>query len=196
MTKADREWKSTEATLAGIKKQTEDQRQQLYKKVEALKKAKQSGYDTGVKETEDALKAQVIGVCRGYYLQVWTEALNLAWVEASSDMRKLENIFYPPALWIVAPPTSQATTTPKALTTTQFAPKAPTTIQPTTEASTIAQSTAEASAVTQPAGVGTTKATSELTKASKEKEVSQRKEAEHSEPPLTTKIDPPPSTSS
>lgn len=45
-------------------------------------------YDIGVKNTEDALKAQVIGICRGYCLQAWTEALNLAGVEASLDLRE------------------------------------------------------------------------------------------------------------
>ena len=78
----------------------------MEKKEEALAQAKQSSYDVRVKKIEDALKAQVIGVCRGYYLQVWTEALNLAGVEASSNLRKTKNIFYPPALRIAAPPSS------------------------------------------------------------------------------------------
>jgi len=71
-----------------------------------------------VKEIKDALKAKVIGVYRDYCLQVWTEALNLAEVEASSNLRKKKNIFYPPTLRIAAPPASQATTTPKAPTIT------------------------------------------------------------------------------
>jgi len=118
MTKADRERKSTEAALAGAEKQVEDQRQQLCKvkeqlattreQIEAQKKelekkeeaatwAEQNGYDIEVKETENILRAQVTGVC---CLQVWIEALNLARVSASSDLRKTENIFYPSALRI------------------------------------------------------------------------------------------------
>ena len=128
LTEVDRERKSAEAALASVEKQAKDQHQQfrkaeeqlaiareqieiqekkkLEKKEEALAQAKQSSYDVRVKKIEDALKAQVIGVCRGYYLQVWTEALNLADVEASSDLRKTKNIFYPPALRIAAPPSS------------------------------------------------------------------------------------------
>ena len=127
LTEADREKKNTEAALAGAEKQAKDQclqlrraeeqlaiaheqieakKRELEKKEEALTKAEQSGYDTKVKETEDTLRAQVMGVCRGYYLQVWTEALNLAGVGASSDLRKTENIFYPSALQIATPPAS------------------------------------------------------------------------------------------
>lgn len=43
-------------------------KKELEKKEEALTQVEQSGYDIGVKKTEDALKAQVIGVCRGYCL--------------------------------------------------------------------------------------------------------------------------------
>ena len=112
----DREKKSVETTLAGTEKQAEDQclqlhkaeeqlaitceqieakKRELEKKKEALAKAEQSSYDTKVKETKDTLRAQVMGVSRGYYLQVWTEALNLAGVGSSSDLRKTKNIFYP-----------------------------------------------------------------------------------------------------
>ena len=38
-------------------------------KEEALAQVKQLGYDIGVKVTEDALRAQVTGVCWGYCLQ-------------------------------------------------------------------------------------------------------------------------------
>ena len=77
--------------MAIAHEQIEAKKRELEKKEEALAKAEQSGYGTKVKETEDTLRAQVMGVCRGYYLQVWTEALNLAGVGASSDLRKTEN---------------------------------------------------------------------------------------------------------
>ena len=38
--------------------------------------AEQDGYNVGVTETKEALKAEVSGVCRTYCLQVWNEALN------------------------------------------------------------------------------------------------------------------------
>ena len=49
-------------------------------------------------ETEDALKAKILGVCRTYCAQVWDEALNQAGVEAFSVLRKAESVYYPPAI--------------------------------------------------------------------------------------------------
>lgn len=79
--------------MAIAREQIEAQKKELEKKAEAIAQAKQSGYDTGVKETKDTLKAQVMGVYQGYCQQVWTKALNLARVEASSDLKKVENVF-------------------------------------------------------------------------------------------------------
>ena len=61
---------------------------------------KQHGYDVGVAETEDALRAEVPAVCRAYCTQTWEEALNRAGIDASSELRKLENIIFPPSLQI------------------------------------------------------------------------------------------------
>ena len=84
--------------LAALKKQLEEAqrlRDQAEKaKVEA-KKAKaqvererdeveQHGYDIGVAETKDALRAEVPAVCRAYCTQTWEEALNQAGIDASS----------------------------------------------------------------------------------------------------------------
>ena len=49
-------------------------------------------------ETQATLKAQVPRVCRLYCSQVWNEALKQAGVEASSDLWKVENVYYPPAI--------------------------------------------------------------------------------------------------
>ena len=46
--------------------------------------AEQYGYDVGVAETEDALRAEVPAVCRAYCAQTWEEALNQAGIEAFS----------------------------------------------------------------------------------------------------------------
>ena len=74
--------------------------------------AEQHGYDVGIAETEDALRAEVPAVCRAYYTQTWEEALNWVGIDASSELRKLENIIFPSALQIpnqkeAAPPVSQ-----------------------------------------------------------------------------------------
>ena len=44
------------------------------------------------------MRAEVLEVCRIYYARTWSEALNRVGVEASSELRKLENIFYPEAI--------------------------------------------------------------------------------------------------
>ena len=60
--------------------------------------AEQLGYDIGIAEIEDALKAEVPAVCRAYCAQTWEEALNRVGVEASSELRRLENVFFPQAI--------------------------------------------------------------------------------------------------
>ena len=64
----------------------------------AQDKAEQHGYDVGVAETEETLRAKVPAVCRTYCAQTWDEALNRAGVEASSELRRPENIYYPAAI--------------------------------------------------------------------------------------------------
>ena len=49
-------------------------------------KAEEEAYDSGVAETQAALKVQVLGVCRLYCSQVWNEALKQAGVDASSNL--------------------------------------------------------------------------------------------------------------
>ena len=51
-------------------------------------------------KTEDALRAEVPTVCHAYYTQTWEETLNQARIDASSELRKPENIIFPPALQI------------------------------------------------------------------------------------------------
>ena len=63
--------------------------------------AEQHGYDVGVAETEDALRAEVPTVCRAYCTQTWEEALNQVGIEAFSKLRKPERIIFPPALRIL-----------------------------------------------------------------------------------------------
>ena len=75
-----------------------------------------------VAETEEALRAKVSGVCRAYYLQVWNEALNLAGVEASSALRKAENVYYPPAIQAPGSTASQDDATPNVISSVEEVP--------------------------------------------------------------------------
>lgn len=146
--------------MAGAKKQAEDQRQYLHKakeqlaialeKIESQQKelerkelvvaqAKWVEYDVGVKETEENLKAQVTKVYRGYCLRVWTEALDPARVDAFSELRRPENVFYPPALRIATNLTTEVVTTLASLPTNQLAiATLPTTTRTTTTSSELA----------------------------------------------------------
>ena len=87
--------------LKDLAKKTKLQAEEDKVKVEKEKdEAKQHGYDIGVAETEDALRAEVPAVCRAYCAQTWEEALNQAGVEASSELRKPESIIFPSALQV------------------------------------------------------------------------------------------------
>ena len=85
-----------------LKDQTEKAKVEAEKaKAEAEKekeKAEQHGYDVGIAETEDTLQAKVPTVCQAYCAQTWEEALNRAKVEASSELRRPENVFFPSAI--------------------------------------------------------------------------------------------------
>ena len=87
-----------------LKNQAEKARMQAEEdKVKAEKErdeAEQHDYDVDVAETEDALRAEVPAVCRAYCTQTWEKALNRAMIEASSELRKPENIVFPLALQI------------------------------------------------------------------------------------------------
>ena len=52
----------------------------------------------GVAKIEEALRAEVLEVCRYYCLQVWNEALNQAGVEASFALKRAESAYYPPTI--------------------------------------------------------------------------------------------------
>ena len=53
------------------------------------------------------------GVCRLYCFQVWNEALKQVGVEASSDLWKVENVYYPPAIRETAPASSEVEVAPE-----------------------------------------------------------------------------------
>ena len=124
-----------EEQLAVAKEQIEAQKKEMEEVEEAAARAEQNGYDIGIKETKDILRAQVTRVCRDYCHQVWTKALNLAEVGASSELRRIEYIFYPPALRVAVQPCSQVVTTPKVPEPAQpaYASTFPTTLETSKE---------------------------------------------------------------
>ena len=71
-------------------------------------KAEEEAYDAGVAETQALLKTQIPSVCKLYCSQVWNEAIKRVGVEASSDLWKVESIFYPPAIHETASASSEA----------------------------------------------------------------------------------------
>ena len=102
---ANEELKVAKEQMVALKKQLEETQrlkdQAEKSKAEAKKamdEAEQKGYDIGVAETEETLRAEVPMVCCIYCAQTWDKALNRAGVEASSELRKAENVFYPPAI--------------------------------------------------------------------------------------------------
>nr|XP_023926607.1 stress response protein NST1-like [Quercus suber] len=66
-------------------------------------KVEQEGYDIGVAETEDKFRTEVPAVCRVYCAQTWTEALNRAGVDPSSELRRPKNVYFPPAILALSP---------------------------------------------------------------------------------------------
>lgn len=96
-----------------------------------MTQAKQDSYDVGVKGTEDTLTAQVTKIYQGYYLRVWIEALNLAGVDASLELRKPKIVFYPPASRIESNPTSVENAIPTSLPANQPVDATATSSEPT-----------------------------------------------------------------
>ena len=77
-----------------------------------MNEAEQRVYNVGIAEIEEALRAEVPAVCRVYCDKIWDEAINRAGVEASSELRRLENVFYPEAIHPSNTPAPQAENTP------------------------------------------------------------------------------------
>ena len=61
---------------------------------EVAKTSEHASYDLGVQEIEVYLVEELVEVCRDYYKEVWTEALNLVGVHIAFEWRKAENIYY------------------------------------------------------------------------------------------------------
>ena len=87
-----------------------------FTKIEAessKEKAEEEAYALGVAETQATLRAQVPGVCRLYCSHIWNEALKEARLEVSSDLWKVENIYYPLTIQETAPSSSEVEVAPE-----------------------------------------------------------------------------------
>ena len=62
---------------------------------EAAEAAVAASYERGVADIEARLTEEVAGVCRDYVTESWGVAMDRAAVPANSDLRRLENIFFP-----------------------------------------------------------------------------------------------------
>ena len=62
---------------------------------EAAEAAMAASYERGVKDTEARLTEEVAVVCRDYCTKSWGVAMDRAGVPADSELRRIENIFFP-----------------------------------------------------------------------------------------------------
>ena len=61
----------------------------------AAEAAMATSYERGIRDTEVRLTKEVATVCRDYITMSWEVALDRAAVPADSDLKKVENIFFP-----------------------------------------------------------------------------------------------------
>ena len=104
---------TTQLNLATEQAAVLDLKTKLQKAEEALKVAQEaataaetSAYERGVLETEARLTVEVTVVCRGYCAETYNQALDRAGVLADSDLRRVDQVYYPEDLRenITAPP--------------------------------------------------------------------------------------------
>ena len=72
---AEGQLSTSKGQIIALKKKLEEVEKAMEQVKKARDQAEQEGYDIGVAENEEALKAKVSRVCRNYCLQVWNEAL-------------------------------------------------------------------------------------------------------------------------
>ena len=88
---------------------------------EAAEAAVAASYERGVADTEARLTEEVATVCRDYITMSWGVDLDRAAVPVDSDLRKIENIFFPddireiPGSVPLEEPLSAPVTTPDSL---------------------------------------------------------------------------------
>ena len=90
---------------------------------EAATVAETSAYEHGVLETEARLTVEVTVVCRKYYAETYNQALDQAGIPADSDLRRVDQVYYPEDLrkntTAHSPPTALPLPPPEQSLTTQ-----------------------------------------------------------------------------
>ena len=90
---------------------------------DAAAAAEISAYERGVLETEARLTAKVTAVCREYCAETYNQALDRARIPADSDLRRVDQVYYPKDLrentTVPPPPTALPLPPPKQSLTTQ-----------------------------------------------------------------------------
>ncbi|KAL0008504.1 hypothetical protein SO802_010006 [Lithocarpus litseifolius] len=104
---------ASKTQITTLKKGLEEAELARAKSEKARDQAEQEGYDIGVVETKEALRAEVSGVCKTYCAQVWNGALNQAGVETSSILRKAKGAYCPPAIQECSPSGLRSVNTPE-----------------------------------------------------------------------------------
>ena len=89
---------TSKTQIVALKKKFEEAEKAKVQVERVRDQAEQDRYDVGVVETEEAFRAEVLGVCRTYCFQTWYEALNQVAVEALFALRRAENVYYPFAI--------------------------------------------------------------------------------------------------
>ena len=90
---------------------------------EAAKAAETAAYERRVLETEARLTAEVTVVCREYCVETYNQALDRAGIPMDSDLRRVEQVYYPEDLrentTATPPPTALPLPPPEQSLTTQ-----------------------------------------------------------------------------
>ena len=90
--------KKSETQLALAMEKTKQQQKLLEDKDAERAKAEQAAYDAGMTKTTQSLTTQLRDVARTFCVEVQSKALNIARVEADSDLRGANKVYYPSAL--------------------------------------------------------------------------------------------------
>ena len=93
---------------------------------EASEVVEMESYERRVLDTETRLAKKVAGVCTDYCIEIWAEVLNWAGVPTDSELRRIENVFFPEDIQEVPatlpPPVVDPFPPPESLPTTQAPP--------------------------------------------------------------------------
>ena len=110
---------TTQLNLATEKAVVLDLQAKLKKAEEALKVAQEAAttaetlaYERGMLEVETRLTAEVTAVCREYYAETYSQALNRAGIPADSGLRRTDQVYYPEDLRENPTPPPPSTTIP------------------------------------------------------------------------------------